>query len=786
MTTKLGKEFQIGLTMSGAISAGAYTAGIFDFLIQALDEWERARNGPEAGQIPNHRAGIKVMSGASAGAITAAMGAVALADARQEPARFDPDAPIPADPEEEGKGIKCYLPKLYEIWVEKPGLVAEGNEQSDFLQTSDLDGPPDPNDDFSHTSRIPPSDEKPEPVISLLNARLLDEIAKSGITVTEVVQPPAADLHAGAGSAKPVKAQRPYIAETLHIFMTLSNLRGIPYSVPFGEDAEGAGAGIKKGVRENCYHMISHGDRVHYAVKGLGTWKTQSPFADHDKSRTIEAQWLVSPSSDPEQPNWKDYAVCAIASGAFPVGLAPRQIGATLGNSSKQNEYVGRLLPFDDLHGDLAVPPAWLPNVLAENPFCFTTADGGIIDNDPFEYARFSLKKALPPEDFGTSEASPVLRLEDRLPSDLTKTDRAVIMVSPFPELKPIAPEGQPARDIVSIFSALLPALIDQARFKPSEITLAAKPDHGSRYLIGPSRVIDGEEQIFGIASGLLGGFGGFVAEAFRAHDFQLGRRNCQRFLQSSFALPADNDIIKSWPESVDKSKFAALRTEDENRRNASDSYCIIPLFGTAKAEVSLLPWPRLSQARFDVLQTRIAGRFDGVAPRLLAQNVTGILYFLLLLAVRPRPSGIGLIRDKVLNFVKAFMLADLVRRDMIEGWDLPPSAEDGDGVRLVLAELINPSYDLRSVAGLVKSTGLDRPAVEAGLALCQGAAAAGQNFETWRAPWTDKDGGALYTLMSRKPKWYQWFWWRYFGWILGPDRSAVWLSRPVVDKPGV
>jgi hypothetical protein len=762
MMEEKGKEFQIGLTMSGAISAGAYTAGIFDFLIQALDEWELARHGPEAGQIPNHRVGIKVMSGASAGAITAAMGAVALADAQHEPARFDPDAPIPSSPEEEGKGIKCYLPKLYEIWVEKPGLVAEGSEQSDFLRTSDLDGPPD----------------------SLLNARLLDEIAKSGITVAEVVQPPSADLHSGAGSAKPVKTQRAYIAETLHIYMTLSNLRGIPYSVPFGEDAEGEpSAG---GIRANCYHMISHGDRVHYAVKGLGTWKTESPFADNDKSRTIEAKWLVSPSPDPEKPNWKDYAVCAIASGAFPVGLAPRQIGTTLGNSAGEDEYAGRLLPFDALHGDLAISPSWLPNVLAENPFWFTTADGGIIDNDPFEYAHFSLKRSVPHEGPLRSNGEAALKLEDRLPSDLAKTERAVIMVSPFPEQKPIAPEGLPARDIVSIFSALLPALIDQARFKPSEITLAAQPDHGSRYLIGPSRVIDGKEQLFGIASGLLGGFGGFVAEAFRAHDFQLGRRNCQRFLQSSFALPADNDIIKSWPEAVDKSKFAAIQTEDEKRRNEPDSYCIIPLVGTAKAEVVLPPWPRISQARFDVLQTRIGERFDGVAPRLLGQNVTGILYFLLLAAVRPPPSGIGLIRDKVLNFVKAFMLADLVRRDMIEGWDLPPNAEDGDGVRAVLAELINPSYDLRSVAGLVKSTGLDRPAIEAALALCQGATAAGRNYETWRAPWTDKDGGTLYTLVSRKPKWYQWFRWRYFGWLLGPDRSAIWLSKPATDKPGV
>ena len=34
------KEIKLGLAMSGAISAGAYSAGGVDFLIEALDEWE--------------------------------------------------------------------------------------------------------------------------------------------------------------------------------------------------------------------------------------------------------------------------------------------------------------------------------------------------------------------------------------------------------------------------------------------------------------------------------------------------------------------------------------------------------------------------------------------------------------------------------------------------------------------------------------------------------------------------------------------------------------------------
>ena len=40
------------------------------------------------------------------------------------------------------------------------------------------------------------------------------------------------------------------------------------------------------------------------------------------------------------------------------------------------------------------------------------------------------------------------------------------------------------------------------------------------------------------LACGSVGGFGGFLCEDFRAHDFQLGRRNCQQFLRTTFALP--------------------------------------------------------------------------------------------------------------------------------------------------------------------------------------------------------------------------------------------------------
>ena len=37
------EPFEIGLTLTGSVSAGAYTAGVIDFLLQALDEWDKAK-----------------------------------------------------------------------------------------------------------------------------------------------------------------------------------------------------------------------------------------------------------------------------------------------------------------------------------------------------------------------------------------------------------------------------------------------------------------------------------------------------------------------------------------------------------------------------------------------------------------------------------------------------------------------------------------------------------------------------------------------------------------------
>ena len=73
--TNAEKVFELGICMAGAVSAGAYTAGAMDYLLEALDTWEQNRNKPG---VPTHKVVIKVIGGASAGGMTSCITTLAL------------------------------------------------------------------------------------------------------------------------------------------------------------------------------------------------------------------------------------------------------------------------------------------------------------------------------------------------------------------------------------------------------------------------------------------------------------------------------------------------------------------------------------------------------------------------------------------------------------------------------------------------------------------------------------------------------------------------------------
>ena len=665
MTAAPNNTFYIGFALSGAVSAGAYTAGVLDFFFQALNEWEKARGVPDT---PGHRVDVQVVTGASAGAITGALGVVALARGMRpqklSAAEKQNTHPIES---ETAQDLRCVLPSLYETWVTRPRLV-DPNGGIDFLSAEDLEG------------------GKDAAVVSALNAELLDRIKEEAL------------LASASGHAPEAQPPYAYIAENLHVYMTVSNLRGIPFTVSFGN---------------STYGMQTHGDRVHYTISGLGNGvSTKNAWVCADTSEPLAISTLPPVGEKKLPDTWDRYGTCALASSAFPIGLAPREIAAPISGYKKRSYPMAR--------GAAALEPdfpkPWLA-ALGPKGFVFLNVDGGVINNNPFDYAQYTL--------MGDSAAGK---------TGADDSDRAVIMVSPFPEPPAFLPDAQPAAELVAVIRALFPALIDQSRFKPAELVPAMDPKDHSRFLIAPHRNIGGVEQRYKIACGLLGGFGGFLDEKFRAHDFQLGRRNCQAFLRSTFGLSADSDIV------------ASLRGQNEFELWATPGkYAIIPRLGAALPEVALPEWPRMSQADFTVLMRRIKGRLSKLAPRFV-QAQTASRFFRALGRI-----GLWLGQDRVLEYVRLAILSDLVRRDQIEGWELPPMpGKSLDDVRLVLAELANPAFTFRTAEGIAKRTHLDPALVTGALAQLE-TVDDSRPFLVWEGKF---EGQQVFTLASRKPGW--------------------------------
>lgn len=167
--------FEIGLVLGGTVSAGAYTAGVLDFLFEALDAWTLAKGAAASGgpKEPTHDVVISAIGGTSGGAVNGAL-AIRLANS--------------AFP-------RSALSNPFEqVWTQGIGL-------KQLLDT--------------------PNDE-PAPLGSLLSTQVLDDKAK---WVIELPITPLDQLAPGY--------QRRWLADPLRLIMTAGNLTGIPYRIPF-------------------------------------------------------------------------------------------------------------------------------------------------------------------------------------------------------------------------------------------------------------------------------------------------------------------------------------------------------------------------------------------------------------------------------------------------------------------------------------------------------------------------------------------------------------------------
>ncbi len=675
-----GQTFRIGLTMAGAISAGAYTAGVFDFLIHAQAAWEKAKakakkdaEASGATAPTAHSAPIVAMTGASAGGMTAVLGTIALAHGLQPTRKITTN----------GGTIECVLPGLYSAWVEQVRMTAPKGEIS-FLSLDDINNG--------------------QKVLSILNSNLLNKIRENALQVP---------------SPKPDLVPYDFLSENLHIYVTVTNMRGIQYDISFETDSPNG---------KTSYRMLNHGDRKHYAVTGLGCNPTRSAWADDDPSSPLQAQDLNTFGE--ASPAWSEMGDSALATGAFPVGLAARKLTAT------QQNYDGRKWPTPTGKGG-SINPSWPPDW---NPpggqFGFVAVDGGVIDNEPFELARYAIKSD-----------------PNSAPQSATDADHAVIMVAPFPEGYAFPQVDSLDNGLAAIITALIPTLIQQARFKLDELVAAADPSVRSRFLIAPHRDGSSAPSSSDIACGLLGGFGGFLDQSFREHDFQLGQRNCQQFLRKYFTLPATNSIV----DEAGKGGISGTETP------------IIPLSSALEAAFNALDqqipqpdWPRMSIEAYQILVKQIKIRASKIVPALVKQQLgSGILNTLISILWNYVP--FISIKDRILNALILVILADLIRRDQIQD-GLGTKTIDPSGKRLqacsaqeraVLACLADPSFELRTVPGIARDTGLPTALVSA--TLVSACTLPDQAIhKAWQSGLKSKSGNDTYTLYSRRLSWWE------------------------------
>src|SRR4051812_9525449 len=325
---------------------------------------------------------------------------------------------------------------------------------------------------------------------SVLCCRVLDEIV-------------------GRSLALPSDTVRPWLgrgaSNALAVLFTVSDTGGVPYRFR-----------VTGGLHDD-YTMLNHGDDLRFVV---GRSPTLLP--EHAGFDVLDLD-----AAAPEARG--RFGAAALATGAFPIGLAARPIARKFADYNRDDR-VGfeRVKPDGEIEF-VAVKP--VPSG-KDGEHHFVAVDGGVIDNEPFELTRRFLSRQ--------AEQNPANR-------NGRETRYAVVLVDPFPNRATWPPENT-SDLLAAVAPTLVSMLVDQARFKLQELSLALDESVFSRFAVLPEPEAPTPSSLaLPIACGALGGFSGFLHRSFRHHDYCLGRRNAQAFLRFHFCLPETNPLFAPW-----------------------------------------------------------------------------------------------------------------------------------------------------------------------------------------------------------------------------------------------
>ncbi|HQQ64156.1 MAG TPA: patatin-like phospholipase family protein [Pseudomonadales bacterium] len=557
--------FEIGLVMAGAVSAGAYTAGVMDFLFEALDAWAAAKQSGDGDipkeKIPDHLVQLKIITGASAGGINGAIAASAL------PYKFPPII-------DDNAAVKFGSQNpFYSTWVNNVDIT-------DLLKTDDLDGN--------------------NPLLSGLDCDHLVGVAGS---VVQYSFPQTVD-----------KISRDWVSGGLPVVLMGTNLPGVPYRIDFQSWGTASPNGSYQAQRPG-YMMSMHADQFAFVAPtpDENAAVSSADLPPHYLRLANKAGVKQNPGS---HDTWASLAQAALATAAFPFALSAREY------SRNPTDYQFMHVASDvDSSGNLRYIGASSLWPL-DKTYSFVSIDGGATNNEPFDIAHdylcgISGKNSRD----GEHSRRAVLMIDPFCEPDEQSVDFSTNLE------KQRQSGGRLSRYLLDTATRyLFAAQKNQSRFKMRDLLLAIHEDVYSRFLISPTREHptypnDKDRVVYGsraLASGSLSAFMGFFSRAYRHHDYLLGRRNCQQFLREHLVIHKENQLIKN--------QLASGKHIDAS--SDKDYYPIIPLFGSAKTDCPVPEWPA-KKFSYGTVKDAVHDRVNAVVKSFSRSGASGVKWYL-------------------------------------------------------------------------------------------------------------------------------------------------------------
>lgn len=532
------QTYHIGLSMAGAVSAGSYTAGMLTQLFETISKWYeykakgitfKTSEGEEIAFTPDEMPQHEICIEALSGASAGGMCTALLAVCLAE-GKFD---------------------RLYDTWVNQVDLKP-------MLSTSDI---------RSNSAKI----------YSLVNVNVIDKIAEG---ITNFVHNPA-------------NPWPPYLAEQIDMYLTLTNLEGIPYGLSFNANTT-SNQFIRNFADYKRFTLLKPGSEL--------------PFPEDSTPLNPRAK-----SSQSNVKEWSDLVSACVASGAFPFGLKPQTL------SRRKIEYDKREWYFNyQMQQGLKPQPQYINVNWADgtpDPIDFQFVDGGVMNNEPFELVRrrLALNQGYWRNPTKGSEAKSGVIMIDPFPSDPPEISGSVIRNKP---------------DIDHLVKYLFGSLRNQALFSQDLLYAALDPSVYSRFLVSPTRYEFIDEQYVPasvpLASSIIGAFGGFISGSFRNHDYDLGKRNCSDFLQKHFSLPLSNPIVEYVRENglTENYRKAGWLKSEANADGVNELHMqIIPVLpeSAKNNNLTILPkpdfpvWPKIYADQLEELREMAYARFERI-----------------------------------------------------------------------------------------------------------------------------------------------------------------------------